>query len=654
MKRGISLYIQEQRVDIGEDNLILFNYTQEDLDNPTIVKNSYSQQITLKGTPANNKVFSSAFRLDKTADSGFNPRVKSDFVIIDELGEILQRGYVKLDSISRDTEVEYKVTLYGVLGSILYDMSYNDDGEKRTLADLDYLGTQEPDTEFDYTINRTFLRNSWDVLSGALQNPLGEVLNFAPCYNGKPSGFSADKAVIDGHYVGINGRTFKATLSREYTEQETHDLRSYLQRPVLRVKAVFDGLRRFTEARGWTFDIDQDLMSEDIMKDTWMTLPLLDIKSETNLRSNVPFTKKDILANTPTPAEFLLSFCKMCGLKLWADPKTQTIHIMSRGSFFTGTITDISKRINLGKKRSITPLLISSKWYQMESEDSGEFATKYNSMYGRNYGLQRINTGYQFNSDIKTITDNISFKGGVQSLEFSNMFLDVYNGDGEMIPAPFIEGGTYTFSVIGTTTEEERSLTPASYRYSWFNQTNKGYDFVDLVQLHGEDNKEIDGSGVLLYFDGMVSCPESYFVSDDIPDLMVKPCWNFTDTNRIGLVQIPHFTRFRMADGQVTGTLDWGESFEINIPGVSYAEPYMGIYADRWRSYLIDRYNENTKMVSLHVNLQGMDVGVDLMRRFYWFDNCVWSLNKINNHSLTSWDDTECEFVQVQDITNYK
>ena len=51
MRRKISLYIGEQLVDLDDQSFILFNYQMDDLSNPTIVKNSFSQQITLKGTP---------------------------------------------------------------------------------------------------------------------------------------------------------------------------------------------------------------------------------------------------------------------------------------------------------------------------------------------------------------------------------------------------------------------------------------------------------------------------------------------------------------------------------------------------------------------------------------------------------------------------
>lgn len=655
MKRNISLYIENQLVDLDKDNLILFNYTQEELDNPTIVKNSYSQQITLKGTPTNNKIFSSAFRLDKSSSSGFNPRLKADFVIYTETGEILQSGYAKLDNITRNTDIEYKVTLYGELGSILYDLSYNADGSKRTLADLDYLGTQEPESEFDYTIDRFFIRTSWSVLAGTLQNPLGEILNFAPCYNGKPSGFAADKAVIDGSYVGRSqGVNFQASLAREYTEQETQDLRSYLQRPVLKVTAVIDAIERYINDRGWSLNIEQDLWESDFVQKTWMTLPMLDVKDAEGHRTGVTFRKADILAGTCSPAEFLLSFCKMFGLKIWSNDDSKTIYLMERYSFFNRNIVDISSRINLSKGRTITPLLINSKWYEMKSEDKGEFAEKYTAMYGRIYGSQRINTGYQFNSDIKTITDNIVFKGGVQSMESSSMFLSVYNDNGDSIPAPFIDGGTYKVPITGTDKESEYSLVPSRFSYVWFNQDNKGYDFTDMVQLHGTDNKPIDGAGVLLFFEGMEACPGTYRVSDDIPEKMVdKPCWNLSMTNTLPLLEIPHFSRFQMGQGGITETLDWGLSQEINIPGVEYDQP-SSVYLSRWSRYLGDRYDQDTKMVTLHVNLSGMQVGVNLLRQFYWFDNCIWSLNKIKNHSLTSWDETECEFVQVQNINNYR
>lgn len=66
-----------------------------------------------------------------------------------------------------------------------------------------------------------------------------------------------------------------------------------------------------------------------------------------------------------------------------------------------------------------------------------------------------------------------------------------------------------------------------------------------------------------------------------------------------------------------------------------------------------DRYDVDTTVLRCKVNLGGMQVGQNLLRNFYWFDNSWWVLNKISNHSLTTYDLTDCEFVRVQDKDNY-
>jgi hypothetical protein len=57
--------------------------------------------------------------------------------------------------------------------------------------------------------------------------------------------------------------------------------------------------------------------------------------------------------------------------------------------------------------------------------------------------------------------------------------------------------------------------------------------------------------------------------------------------------------------------------------------------------------------MTCRVDFSGMQVGQDLLRKFYWYDNSLWVLNAIRNYSLTTYDPVECEFVQVQDKSNY-
>ena len=41
------------------------------------------------------------------------------------------------------------------------------------------------------------------------------------------------------------------------------------------------------------------------------------------------------------------------------------------------------------------------------------------------------------------------------------------------------------------------------------------------------------------------------------------------------------------------------------------------------------------------------------MRKFYYFDNATWILNKIDNYTPGFNNFTNCQFIKIQDKTNY-
>lgn len=294
MKRKITLIINGQEADLNGQDLILFNYQTDDLSNPTIVKNSYSQSVTLQGTPNNNKIFSHLYKADRSVDaSSFNPLKKTDFEIWDDQGHLLEAGYCKLDKMThRGADISYSVTLYGGLGSFLYELMYNENGEKKTLADLDWLGTDNPETEFDFTINRTAVQAAWDALANS-DDAKWDAINFAPCYNGIPDNFDSDKALLNCSRINTqfgytliptshdgcsahNGYAL-ATLGREFTEWEMQDLRSYLQRPVFSLKAFLTAISRTSNNGGYSVVLDDAFFNDnnEYYTKAWCTLPLL-------------------------------------------------------------------------------------------------------------------------------------------------------------------------------------------------------------------------------------------------------------------------------------------------------------------------------------------------------------------------------------------
>lgn len=277
MRRRISLYINGQLADLADDGLVLLNVQLSDLTNPAVVRNSWTQEVELPRCPANDRIFGHSGRLDRLAGAGgtgpdFNASKRTPFAIYAETGEVLFSGYAKLNGVTRDA---YRVSLYGGIGDFLYGLAYDGAGNKRSLADLDY------GVDLDFTINLQTVRDAWARLAGDTSKPeKWDVINFAPCYNGVPSDFSADKAVADPGDVGLTvpaGYNTKSgltliTLSGEKDEWEVRDLRSYLQRPVVSMAKILEAIANPLNNGGWDVDLSDVTIG---YQNTWLTRPLL-------------------------------------------------------------------------------------------------------------------------------------------------------------------------------------------------------------------------------------------------------------------------------------------------------------------------------------------------------------------------------------------
>lgn len=285
MRQRVTLYIDGQKADLTDESLILFTYSAEDADNPSIVVNSYTKTLTLAGTKQNSIIFDHIEAKHHRVASRFSPLVRTPFVIYAETGEVLETGYLKLDSITEENKGHaYNVTLYGGLGGLLYSLMYNSDGSDRTLADMDYdAGCGVTDAELQFRISATEVYNAWQYLCRAVaSDDRWKLVNFAPMYNGLPENFDANKCVvptsavkgyapIDGYAAA--GGCLLTTFSEAVDEWRIRDLRSYLQRPVLNVNKVLDTVVAEATSAGYTLSIDAKLTS--LMTDVWMTLPRL-------------------------------------------------------------------------------------------------------------------------------------------------------------------------------------------------------------------------------------------------------------------------------------------------------------------------------------------------------------------------------------------
>lgn len=868
MKRRIALYIGSTpaKADLGEDSFVLMNWSNGDLTEPAQIKNSWSRQITLPGTPANDTIFGFIERPDRQTvygDTGgtgiyFDPSVRTPIQIFDEGGELVDRGYLKLDEVTQNGAThEYKCTIYGGLGGFLYNLAYRSDGMRRTLADLVYKDHNGNVQDLSFNISAMTVKDAWDFLAANsgphyLQNNKWDFINFAPAYNGYPTGaFSADKAIVDVTQVGIpapvdgyapynGGDDVLISFTGKKTEWETRDLRSYLQRPVLRLGAVLEACADRDNNGGYDVELydttfNPALGDNPYVWKTWITLPLLttlqvhqdgtsstfSVSSGSNpiptamgaeatyrievvpkigagsgnrylyaddhaiwinwieltaqyydtsntlvrtqtfrfgpdfydssrgqitnagyfdatgawvgppavlewtnpagignemygrvvltftdggaafensptprpgvvwtdpsddstdvsytnspvcsgeyntapvdaLRSYVDVDAMDLMRGSKTPADYFLSFVKMMGLRIDYDPALNKVSVLPRGTYYGGGMTEISQRINRTKPIVTVPLFLDKRWYEFAMDYSnGAWAKYYKNTRGITYGAQRVDTGFEFDAGTHEVMDGVIFKGAVQILESSKFYCrGEYNGS--YVPGVFFDSGsTYQmFNISGDAKSFDLPYPPLLYDYA--NRSGYPYfDAIDKPQFHNEENAPYDERDTLIFFDAMDGsiAGQGYRLTDDTKAMMVlnknTPCWDLTGGYAI-LSTIPHFSRYRdKIDGQYYTSLDFGVPAEIPVPNIQMKD-WASIYARNWKGFIEDRLNTDTRVVRCFVNLDGLQAGHDLLRRFFYFDGAVWSLNKIINYSLTTWDDTECEFVKVQDVNNYQ
>lgn len=380
-----------------------------------------------------------------------------------------------------------------------------------------------------------------------------------------------------------------------------------------------------------------------------------DLSAYETIRSGVVVNKADLFDIGKTPLEVLLSYCKLFGLVWLYEPNSKVVTLMPRNKFYSGDNIDIEERIDRSKEMTIKPFEFDKRFYDFELETQGEWAEQYADKYGKPYGAQRVNTGYNFDRDAKNLLEGNALRGGAEVLEQSKYYCNITE-DGKVCPSVFIGGAEFT--QYGAEDNEEVAVTAPTRNATieYFNDLY-GYDYFSKLQMHKADNSPIDTGGTLLLYKGSINpvgTPyERFRLSDDIPDMALlndgKLCWILEGswTTSLGISRMPHFVR-------VNGvSLDMGVPQELDNPDADTEEVQNSIYTQYWRRYLQDRYSVDSRVCECYVDLRGLQVGNRLFRNFYYFDNAVWALNKISNYSMNTIGSTLCEFVKIQDISNY-
>lgn len=402
-----------------------------------------------------------------------------------------------------------------------------------------------------------------------------------------------------------------------------------------------------------------------------------------NIFSNAKITKQKLLKTEKTPADYLLSYCKLFGLYFSKDTANKTIYIRQRNNFFTDNTIDWNDRIDYSKEVKINPIMFDNKFYKFALKGKDDYyGGKYKNEYGVEYGQKRVNTNYNFNNEtVDLLKDNV-FENSVPALDSSQYYRVCYNKDGVEVPAFMLDGITYKLFNITDTELESTDIEMASNvnlkAMVNFNEKS-GYDlFEKQVFFKRDNNKESlnDINNCLLFFttptwttkppttDEEEPLEIKYWLTDDVAEIGMlndkKPCYIYTEdsfssnNNFVGysLETIPQFLSYRRDLNNIIDSLDFGVPKEIYMYNVNYDDGAT-IYNRYWDEFYKDQLSVNTKKLTCYVNLNGLNVSSELLRNFYYFNNSIWILNKIDNYNPNSYGTTKCEFIRVQNTYNY-
>lgn len=388
------------------------------------------------------------------------------------------------------------------------------------------------------------------------------------------------------------------------------------------------------------------------------------IKASTeNFYSNQVITKDALLTTSYSPAEFLVSFCKMFGLYLHKDIVEDKIYITTRNNFYKrDNIINLEDIIDLSKDLEINPVYVDANYVSLtnKAEESASII-EYKDKYGKEFGQKVVDTGFEFNADTKELNNGV-FKTAVQAKEQSQYFYK--NKDGKN---PYVYNGfSYTLYQDGQYTGSTKTVgvdkKEISTYFDSFNDNYKYYDVMSKAQFEDKEHKGLPTENVFLFFNGYENVNGmGYYLTDDVQEMSYlnnKPCWLMTnsekDTNgkKIAIVinNLPRFSRYFEGNHWMMYSFDYGSPRELFVPDIQNNDEG-NIYHIYFKNYFEDLYDVNTKVVTCYIKAD--DLTEDTLRNIYWFRNGLWRINKIYDYNPLSPNTTKCEFIKIQDLANF-
>lgn len=769
----IELFIDNNRVELVTPPEILYTYQKEEILDLTLIKNEFTKTFEINRTPNNRKIFK---HVENNLTNNYTMQPLKYELFCN--GEVVERGYIKLDEID---EEKYYTTLYGSLGDFMHNLQ-NIDGRAMTLKDLGYT--------FKIQYNAKTMLSAWDNIEGKKGTNIYNTINFVPCFNS----FKTNKILVkkgnDSRLVYGESGYAVGELNEEINEWQAHNLLSYKQVPCIKFRSIFDRCCNPKYNGGYEVILDKSFFNDDNVyyNKTWLTLKQLDdltidvdytqdgnnlifnniengvtnnltirydlcfapydnkrphevftsyktydkyyyksinlqffikdkngdtkystkkIMHYTNLSDAYPFeenkftviqntgkfidnlwngktqsitiknikweegmygtyeisfseisnfdhnryittetdffffpnsntkvfgdihmeampmksrgytaiTEDNLLSDTKTPFDYFVSFCKMFKLYFYKEPFSNRIHILTKQNYYQDKVIDLTGIVS-NKEVNITPLTFENKYY------SFQFPLVEHEKNYTDYGKMLVNTNYPFNNEVYELFDDSAF---VTTSMVT--FKDRYNN----------KNNIKSYEICGAEFNDDINISPTIiYKY---NLTD-----YPLLPIFDDETQDC-----LLFYNGSQDL-NNYTMVDKNTEYEDEDYFIYGEGEKLD--RIPYFSRWYMNDNEVVKSLDFG------TPKTIYTDVIINdssnIYTQYWGNLIRDIYDSNTRTISLYLRINNnTNKVIDMMRYFYYYDGCLWQINKIEDYNHHDNELTKVTLVKVNNKYNY-
>ena len=350
------------------------------------------------------------------------------------------------------------------------------------------------------------------------------------------------------------------------------------------------------------------------------------ISGNTGITSGSYVSFKDMVDSDVTQGDFLINFSKLFGLVYDTDSIAydNTIRLKTRNSYHKDyKIIDWTDKIDYSKSFKQTPLTFKTKYLSLAYNPmESYYEKKYLKTYDDAYGIQKIDTGFDFNDNTTQLINNQLFKQTVMVKGEALL-------NGGPVPAYFDKENN------------ERSPIDAQYSLLFWNQDSSLNNYSPNIQI----------------IDDVLEMHDSSIGGDE------EPCW--VDTSRVSdyrsvKLHAPSTLRSheiqQSADKKITQVFSW----DLGYPQSNYAKwststypSSATIYSNYWKSYIADLYDVNTRILKCYVYLSPTDMTKFSFKNFVKIGDTLWHPNQIIDYNPLSKNPVQVELIKVNDISAY-